>query len=214
MQLIYFADPMCSWCWGFAPVLERLVAVSGGRAELRIVMGGLRAYNTEPMNEEQRAYISGHWARVNELTGQPFNHAFFEREHFVYDTEPACRAVVTVRGLAPDHQYLMLERLHRAFYLENQDVTDASVLAVLAGEIGLEVEAFCEAFELDATREATKIDFVISQKTGITGFPTLLLGRPGENFEVVTAGYSPLEKVEPRLKQLFDKFSGAAATPS
>ncbi|MDH5427723.1 MAG: DsbA family protein, partial [Nitrospirota bacterium] len=22
--LIYVADPMCSWCWGFSPVLEEI----------------------------------------------------------------------------------------------------------------------------------------------------------------------------------------------
>ena len=27
-RLIYVMDPMCSWCWGFAPVAQALIAVS------------------------------------------------------------------------------------------------------------------------------------------------------------------------------------------
>ena len=26
LHFIYFADPMCSWCWGFAPVIEKIAA--------------------------------------------------------------------------------------------------------------------------------------------------------------------------------------------
>jgi len=28
-HLVYFADPMCSWCWGFAPAIEALAEVRG-----------------------------------------------------------------------------------------------------------------------------------------------------------------------------------------
>src|SRR3712207_8936900 len=52
-----------------------------------------------------------HWEHVAELTGQPFEFAFFDRQGFVYDTEPACRAVATVREQRPE---LALPYLHRS----------------------------------------------------------------------------------------------------
>ena len=64
-------------------------------------MGGLRAGNTEPMTDKDKDYIRGAWAKVGEATGQPFDPSFFDRE-FVYDTEPACRAVVAARRLKPN----------------------------------------------------------------------------------------------------------------
>ena len=36
-HFIYFADPMCSWCYGFAPVIETLAKQFEGRLPLRIV---------------------------------------------------------------------------------------------------------------------------------------------------------------------------------
>ena len=42
-RLLYVMDPMCSWCWGFAPVVEALAeqAAAAG-VPLQIVVGGLR----------------------------------------------------------------------------------------------------------------------------------------------------------------------------
>ena len=39
-EFVYVGDPMCSWCWGFAPVLERMQEVYD--VPLRVVVGGLR----------------------------------------------------------------------------------------------------------------------------------------------------------------------------
>ena len=43
LRFIYFADPMCSWCWGFAPVIEQTLRRRYGEAiPVRLVLGGLR----------------------------------------------------------------------------------------------------------------------------------------------------------------------------
>lgn len=198
-QLIYFADPMCSWCWGFAPEIVRLAEAVEGRARLRLVMGGLRAGNTKPMDTEQKAMISGHWKNVGARSGQPFDFSFFERDGFVYDTEPACRAVVTARGLSPAHAFPLFTRIQAAFYAENQDVTDAGTLAVLAEEVGLDRAEFADAFEMDATKDATQLDFLITQQTGVSGFPTVLAGVRERGFHVVAAGYSSADTILPKL---------------
>jgi protein-disulfide isomerase-like protein with CxxC motif len=50
IQLIYVADPMCSWCYGFGPELQALLEMMPD-ANLDIIVGGLRAYNQEVMSE-------------------------------------------------------------------------------------------------------------------------------------------------------------------
>jgi putative protein-disulfide isomerase len=43
-RLIYVMDPMCSWCWGFAPVADALVQQArAAGVPLHLVMGGLRS---------------------------------------------------------------------------------------------------------------------------------------------------------------------------
>src|SRR5438034_10575944 len=98
--LIYIADPMCSWCYGFGPELSALL--NGlPEMELDIVVGGLRAHNTSVMDENLKATLLTHWRHVEEASGLPFSNEALAHEGFVYNTEPACRAVVAARLFAP-----------------------------------------------------------------------------------------------------------------
>jgi len=40
--LIYVVDPMCSWCWGFSPVLKELMRQYQGQISFQLMVGGLR----------------------------------------------------------------------------------------------------------------------------------------------------------------------------
>ena len=102
-RLLYIMDPMCSWCWGFAPVAEALVEqAQAAGVELHLVVGGLRTGSGAALDPSTRRYILEHWQAVTDATGQTFTHEGALPDGFVYDTEPACRAIVTARRLAPD----------------------------------------------------------------------------------------------------------------
>jgi len=192
-QLLYFADPMCSWCWGFSPVISGLAELHGDALPIRPIMGGLRTGNDKVMTQEAKDEIREHWEHVHDGTGQPFNFDFFDRDDFVYDTEMACRAVVTARGVEPRVGLSLLARLHQAFYAENQDITDRDTVVALAIDDGLDEANFINTFDSDAAKQVTASDFQITQKLGVPGFPTLLAGTYDEGFGLVTTGYRPLE---------------------
>jgi len=193
-HLVYFADPMCSWCYGFAPIIREIADHFGEKLPIELVMGGLRAGNTTPMREKDREYIRGAWAKVNEATGQPFDLSFFEREEFTYDTEPACRAVVTMRLLNPRLALPYLTEVASAFYAENRDVTTPEVLSDIAAEMGLDRDKFEEELLSAEARNATFKDFLTAQELGIRGFPTLIAGsRETRQYVLVTNGYRPID---------------------
>ena len=192
-NLVYFADPMCSWCYGFGPVIATLAERFGDRLGLQVVMGGLRAGNTEPMTQKDKDYVRGAWGKVSEATGQPFDPSFFDRDTFVYDTEPACRAVVTARRLQPAMALPMLARVARAFYAEARDVTAPDELVAVAEEAGFDRATFAAAFASPEVQNATFRDFLTAQELGIRGFPTLIAGSEDTGYALVTNGYRPLE---------------------
>lgn len=39
-EIIYIGDPMCSWCWGFSPVLDQIRETYGAMAPVRVIVGG------------------------------------------------------------------------------------------------------------------------------------------------------------------------------
>lgn len=192
-HFIYFADPMCSWCYGFGPVMQQLADHFDGRLPVRVVMGGLRAGNRQPMRDKDREYIRGAWTAVHEASGQPFSDAFFERESFTYDTEPACRAVVTMRRRAPAKTLAFNRRVSSAFYAHNRDVTDDEVLADIAAEAGQDRQAFLAELQSEDARNETFGDFLMAKQSGVEGFPVLAAGTQAGGYALVTQGFRPID---------------------
>ncbi len=199
-RLVYFADPMCSWCYGFSPVMAALADRFEDRLPLDVVMGGLRAGNTEPMRDKDKDFIRGSWAKVGAATRQPFDMDFFNREGFIYDTEPACRAVVTARRLLPRMSLPFLARVQQAFYAENRDMTAAGEIADVAEEAGFDRVQFADAFASAEVRNATFQDFLLAQSLGIRGFPTLIAGSDQRGYALLTNGYRPFEDLADPLE--------------
>lgn len=201
-HLIYFADPMCSWCYGFSPVIDDIRRAFGRALPIRVVMGGLRPGNDTPMTEATKAELAGHWSHVHEATGLPFDPATLDGEGFCYDTDPAARAVVVVRREGDEAAVSYLSRLQRAFYAEARDITSDEVLADLAAELGHDRAKFLDAWGSEDAKHETWRDYATSQRAGVTGFPTLVAG-PNEAgaFGVVTRGYAAPEPVVATLQQ-------------
>ncbi|MNY34004.1 DSBA-like thioredoxin domain protein [compost metagenome] len=127
---------------------------------------------------------------------------------FVYDTEPACRALVTARSLAPDCAWKLLGLIQHAFYAEGRDVTRASVLVELAEQAGVPRIEFAAAFDRADMHTATEADFTWVQDLGIAGFPTLLAERNGQ-LALLTNGYQPLEVLAPLLARWLERAAHA-----
>jgi putative protein-disulfide isomerase len=195
-HLIYFADPMCSWCYGFSPVIEEIRKAFGRGLPVRTIMGGLRPGTAEPMTEAARREVLAHWTHVHEATGLTFDAHAMDREGFVYDTDPGARAVVVVRREGEELAVSYLARAQQAFYAEGRDLTSGEVLADLAEEFGLERAGFLEQWSSEAAKQETWRDYAVSQRAGVTAFPTLV-GGPNEAgvYGVVTRGYAPAEQV-------------------
>ena len=203
MNLIYVGDPMCSWCYGFARPLDTLLADPQDAAPLQmaLVMGGLRPFTTEPIAAKRADELAGHWRRVAEASGQPFAtapHTALHRPGFVYDTEPASRATVTVRSLWPQHVWRYFKAVQHAFYADARDVTDPAVLADIAETLQLPRADFGRAFASSAMRDATLQDFRQSQAWGVRGFPTLL-AEHDDHLHLVGSGFMPIDALRERL---------------
>jgi putative protein-disulfide isomerase len=199
--LWYFADPMCSWCWGFSPVIEAVREAYHERLKIALVLGGLRPSTHTPMTAAAREDILHHWHQVHARSGQPFQFDGALPDGFIYDTEPASRAVVTAGGLDPTQIFAMFKAIQTAFYAEGRDVTQTAVLAELAAGLGIDTAAFLNAFDSDAARAKTQAHFAQSRKAGVRGFPTLILQR-GEQIDRIADGYLPLDTVRAELDRL------------
>ncbi len=207
-KLIYIADPMCSWCYGFGPELETLLHEVPNLA-IELVMGGLRAYNTQPLDGALREILRSHWHKVGETTSLPFCDAALEHPGFVYDTEPACRAVVTIRRLAPQATLAAFSAIQQAFYAEGQDTTQVEVLAdalapmLISQGTLVTRDAFLQEWSCLDAQEATRADFMQAKHWGITGFPTLLVERD-DKLHLLATGFMRSAQLRERLEAILE----------
>ena len=199
--LVFFADPMCSWCYGFGPELDAFVEAHPG-LRLDVVMGGLRAGNREAMTPAFRDMLAGHWDHVRQESGLAFTPAALERPGFVSDTETACRAVVAMRSLAPPKALAYFHRLQSAFYADGHDITLPAVLAELAEGLGVDRAAFLAAFGGESARTETDLDFSTAREMGVSGFPTLAVGYPSKQFFLLASGFTRAAVLSERLARI------------
>jgi putative protein-disulfide isomerase len=197
--LWYFADPMCSWCWGFSPVIETLRDAYRDRVQIALVLGGLRPGETTPMTPKARADILHHWHAVQARTGQAFRFEHALPEGFVYDTEPASRAVVAIGGLDPALIFPLFKAIQHAFYAEGRDVTQTRVLVELAAGLGVDAAAFLRTFDSDESRDRTQAHFRHARQVGVRGFPTLILQQDTQ-LHPVCNGCQPLDTVRAAIE--------------
>lgn len=198
MELLYFANPMCSWCWGFSPVIQTLRSRHSGRFRLTVATGPLGRSTGEPMRDKDKQAVRKHWQHVIELTGQPFDVSFFDRDGFVYDTAPACRALALMRASYPALAPVFLHRLQERFYAFNDDITDPDRLSAIAGDFGQDVAEFRERLDDPALADAVHREWQQTVSMGVTGYPMLLAMNDGRA-HALAVGCQTIEHVEHEL---------------
>jgi putative protein-disulfide isomerase len=199
-ELIFVLDSMCSWCWGFASVIDELHSTLGDEYKFSLVLGGLRTKGEMSWNEMSKEYLKGHWRQVSQKTGQMFSDRLFEKESFDYDTYPACKAVITVRELfGMQSAFAYLHTIQEAFYTRAEDITNINVLCDLLQSMDLNSTTFRNFFESDRAELLMEHDFAKARSMGANAFPSVVV-IDEEGHMVCQKGYRSLLEMKKLLK--------------
>jgi putative protein-disulfide isomerase len=162
-------------------------------------MGGLRPNNTEKACD-MADFLKSHWVEIGERTNQEFKYDILRDPDFIYDTEPAARAVIVARMMKPEIELDFFTAIQLAFYAQNKRTDKLETYLEIAANFGLDLTIFQQYFESEEARYATKSDYQLSAEMGIKGFPSIVL-KKGKEFIMLSNGYRSLEDLE----AVFDK---------
>ena len=196
--LLYIADPMCSWCWGFRTVRDRALAALPKDTPVRYVMGGLAPDSAEPMDGDTRGYVRQAWKAVEQTTGASFNWEFWNDCQPRRSTYPSCRAVLLAESLRSGAGPLMFDRIQQAYYQEARNPSDTETLVALGRELGFDGGVFERELNSAATQALLESDLEFTSALNVHSFPTLILGSGGERV-ILAEGYSDAEQVLARI---------------
>ncbi|MBA6416808.1 DsbA family protein [Colwellia sp. 6M3] len=171
--LVYIYDPMCSWCWGYAPTWHKLQKSLAQHVDIIYRLGGLAPDSNEPMPIEMQTLLQQTWRNIAEQLGTEFNFDFWQQCQPRRSTYPACRAAIVAR--ASGKEQAMLSAIQQAYYLQAQNPSDITTLQALAVEIGLDGDDFLEQINSQHTDALLKKDIAEMRQLPIQGFPSLVL---------------------------------------
>ena len=201
-EIIYVGDPMCSWCWGISPSLNRLQrAAAANGIGYRIVLGGLRPDNSEQWTPKFQAFLRHHWEEVSGRSGQPFNYDLLNADQFQYNTEPSCRGVVTARSINPEVEARFFELTQHRFYVLNEDPATVEFYKPICFELGIDYAKFSSLFPSEQMKRATHEDFQLNRQWGVRGYPTIIV-RKGDQLHTIAMGFVLFDEMWERVEQV------------
>jgi putative protein-disulfide isomerase len=139
MQITYLFDPLCGWCYGAGPTLERLALRLN--VSLSLTPTGLFAHDAaRVMDASFAAFAWQNDQRIARLTGQPFSDAYRTRvlgaAGKVFDSAPATLGLIAVGFAAPSQELVALKALQHARYVDGCDSSERSVVADILDDAG------------------------------------------------------------------------------
>ncbi|MFD1986224.1 DsbA family protein [Mesorhizobium newzealandense] len=138
-EVTYLFDPLCGWCYGATPMLDRLSA-SGLRVEL-LPTGLFSGAGARPMDEGFAAHAWANDQRIERLTGQKFTQAYQHNVLKVRGTlldSHAAALGISAAGLEdPSRRLTALKAIQRARYVDGRDVVTIDGVAHVLGAAGM-----------------------------------------------------------------------------
>lgn len=186
IQVRYFFDPLCGWCYGATPAIKMLQ----GEADIALTLAPVGLFADEaaqPMDSGMAAYAWANDQRIQSLTGQVFSPAYRDQvlgdASRPFDSGPATRALSAVQITAPGRELEILHALQHARYVDGLATSDAAVVATLLDGLGLQAAAQAlqvgDAALLAQTRERMRKARSAWQQLGLQGVPALQVQAEG-----------------------------------
>ena len=172
-QLFYIYDPMCSWCWGYAPTWQRLQRELTSEVDIIYGLGGLAEDSDVLMPEAMQVFLQQTWRKIAQQLGTEFNFDFWQHCQPRRSTYPACRATLIAREFGKEQE--MLTAIQHAYYLQAKNPSNLDTLQALAVDIGLDSLDFLQKLKSQSVDEQLMVEINKMRSLPINGFPALVL---------------------------------------
>lgn len=204
ITLVYVYDPLCGWCYGFHPVMEKLAERFKDQLNIRVVPGGLAIdENAQPISEGYN-YINSSLEIVEKKTGITFGEPFVqlvEQGSYYYDSLPGCKAQNVVNRLAPEQSLKFAGAIQKAFFSNGENLNKLDTYLSILEDFPVDQAEFEAVFTSDQIEKITRDQFEWVHQNNASAFPALLL-EIGNDTGLMSKGYRPYDTIESHLHHL------------
>ena len=200
VHIIYFSDPLCSYCWGSEPILTRLKRDRGSLFSIEYRMGGLMPdWKMFSDNPEGPAIVGKHWPEASEKIGFKIDGAVWKIDppSSSYPPSIAFRAAMLQgerRGL--EFYFIMREML----FHKRVNIAKRENLFLAAEASGLNLRDF-ERDLVGKGKELFEEDLNLASTLEVDLFPTYIMSSiSGKNARL--AGFISYEKLSLTIDEI------------
>jgi putative protein-disulfide isomerase len=203
--LIYCYDAYCGWCYGFTPVMKKLVEHFKNELTIEVLSGGMMVEETVAPIEKIGPYIQGSYKSVEEMTGIKFGEDFLWHIHhpelsdWVMNSEKPAIALCIFKDYYPERQLEFAADLQYALNYEGRDLDDNEAYLHLLEKYSIQPEAFYEKLQSEEYRENAFYEFALCKQLQVTGFPAVLLQLSETKFHLLARGYTEYDELVKRI---------------
>jgi putative protein-disulfide isomerase len=204
--LIYCYDAYCGWCYGFSPVMKKVMERFKEDLSIEVLSGGMMVGETVAPIEKIGPYIQGAYKRVEELTGVKFGEDFLwhvnhpELSDWVMNSEKPAIALCIFKDYYPERQLEFASDLQHALNYEGRDLDDNEAYLHLLEKYSIQPEPFYEKLASEEYKEQAFYEFALCKQLQVTGFPAVLLQLADTKFHLLARGYTLYEEMEERIE--------------
>lgn len=206
--LIYVFDPLCGWCYGFSPVMQRVYDTYKDKANFEVVTGGMITGDEVGPIGKISPFLKKATAQVTQHTGAEFSSLFLdtiitEGTQILTSMEPSI-AIQICKSEKPDSIFSFISALHKDIYINGLKTAIPKDYGRLAEIMGFNPKIFINNVQNKTYIDKAKKDFEYAGSLGVDSYPALLI-RSKQGIKVITKGFLHWNQLSFMLEQEFQQ---------
>ena len=202
--IYYVYDPLCSWCYGFSPVMKKLKNSYDNEFNFEVISGGMQSGDRKQPVSVIRDYLKGAYKNVTERTGVEFGDKFMkvlDDGTRILDSIPPSIALSIIKELKPEETLNFAAIIQEAIYYDGMDWNLVEAYFPYLEKYNIDPDEFMKKFEDPIYKEKTLEDFKLASNFGVTGFPTVIL-KKDDKYYLIAQGFVPFEQLNASVEQV------------
>lgn len=204
-KIIYVYDALCTWCYGFSPVMRAVYENYAGDFDFEVLSGGMIVREQVRPVSGLSGFPGNEYKAVEEITGTTFGPGFLhnlEKGELIFDSEIPAIALSVYKDLRPQNAVEFVQHIQNSVYFDGKSSDDIELYRYLAVNEGIDPDEFETRMNDPQYREAAHYDFALAKQLGAEAYPAAFIQQSETKFYLIAKGYADYETMKLRINNV------------
>ncbi|MDF2456195.1 MAG: dsbC [Cytophagaceae bacterium] len=206
-KIYYVYDPLCGWCFAYAPIMTKLSQEFKDQVEFVVIPGGMIVgENVRPIREIA-PYLLQAIPELEDISGikmgEPYLAMLKEGSYIASSYRPSL-AMVVFKSFNTGRDVEYAHKVQQSYFIEAKDIMGDSLYMDLARQFDISSDEFMRRMADTSYQTKTQDHFDFAAYLNTKGFPALV-GKSGDGYIKITYGYLSEEESRKKIQKFLHK---------